>query len=359
MKLDELLKTMVDMGSSDLHLKVGRPPVIRLHGELQALTDHERIRPQDMDDFIFDVLNDEDQLRLKKQRGIDVAYSLPGISRFRVNILYQRGTLAMVIRIIPFKIPTIEDLGLPDIVSQLAAMHAGLVLVTGPAGCGKSTTLAAIIEFINTRYHKQIITIEDPIEYLFRDNNSSIIQREVGSDTTSFPEGLRMVFRQDPDVIVIGEMRDLETISAAMSAAETGHLVLSTLHTLDAAQTVDRIVDSFPQAQHRQIRIQLSQTLRGIISQRLIPRIDLKGRVAAIEVLTNSPAISDHLLNGRTGDLYETLRGSVENFNMQTLEQSLSALLVYEKISYEAARNSCQRVSELDAALRALFPDYV
>ncbi len=358
MKLDDLLKRMCDLGASDLHLKVGRPPVIRLHGDLQSLEGHERISVANIDDFIFDVLNDEDQLRLKKQRGIDVAYSLPGVSRFRVNILFQRGTLAMVIRTIPFKIPTIEDLELPEMVKKLSDLNAGLVLITGPAGSGKSTTLAAMIDYINSTYHKQIITIEDPIEYLFRDNNSSVIQREVGSDTPSFAEGLRMVFRQDPDVIVIGEMRDLETISTAMSAAETGHLVLSTLHTLDAPQTVDRVVDSFPQGQHRQIRIQLSQILRGIISQRLIPKIDKKGRSAAVEIMTNSPAIADHLLNGRTGDLYETIRGSVENFHMQTLEQSLVSLMVHERIAYEEARNACQRISELDSALRALYPDY-
>ncbi|MFA6451069.1 MAG: type IV pilus twitching motility protein PilT [bacterium] len=358
MKLDELLKQMCDLGASDLHLKVGRPPVIRLHGDLMNIENADRISATHMDDFIFDVLNDEDQIRLKKNKGIDVAYSLPGVSRFRVNILFQRGTLAMVIRTIPFKIPTIDDLALPEMVRKLSDMNSGLVLITGPAGSGKSTTLAAMIDYINTTYHKQIITIEDPIEYLFRDNNSSVIQREVGSDTPSFAEGLRMVFRQDPDVIVIGEMRDLETISTAMSAAETGHLVLSTLHTLDAPQTIDRIVDSFPQGQHRQIRIQLSQILRGVISQRLVPKIDKKGRAAAIEIMTNSPAISDHLLNGRTGDLYDSMRGSVENFQMQTLEQSLVALMVFELISYEEARNSCQRISELDSALRALYPDY-
>ncbi|HOC90897.1 MAG TPA: type IV pilus twitching motility protein PilT [bacterium] len=359
MKLDELLKTMVDKKASDLHLKVGRPPVIRLHGDLTPLEEYLRIKPNDMDDFIFDVLNDEDQLRLKKNKGIDVAYSLPGVSRFRVNILYQRGTLAMVIRTIPFDIPSIEDLGLPATVTNLARMNAGLVVVTGPAGSGKSTTLAAMIDYINKNYHKQIITIEDPIEYLFRDNLSSIVQREVGADTLTFAEGLRMVFRQDPDVIVIGEMRDLETVSAAMSAAETGHLVLSTLHTLDAAQTVDRIVDSFPQNQHRQIRIQLSQTLRGIVAQRLVPMKDKKGRAAAVEIMTNSPAISDHLLNGRTGDLYDSIRASVENFGMQTLEQSIVALMVHDKVDYETARNSCQRISELDSALRALYLDYV
>lgn len=359
MKLDDLLEKMVEMKASDLHLKVGRPPVLRLHGILTLLTDLERIKPTDMDDFIFDVLNDEDQIRLKKNKGIDVAYSLPGVSRFRVNILYQRGTLAMVIRTIPFDIPTIEQLGLPEMVTKFAQIHSGLVIVTGPAGCGKSTTLAAIIDYINKNYHKQIITIEDPIEYLFRDENSSVVQREVGSDTLTFAEGLRMVFRQDPDVIVIGEMRDLETISAGMTAAETGHLVLTTLHTLDAPQTVDRIVDSFPQAQQRQIRIQLSQALHGIVSQRLVPRADKQGRAAAVEIMTNSPAVADHLLNGRTGDLYDTIRSSVENFSMQTLEQSLTSLIVNDVITYEDARNACQRISELDAALRSLFPDYV
>jgi len=359
MKLDDLLKYMCDHNASDLHLKVGRPPVIRLHGDLTTVEDYPRIRTNDMDDFIFDVLSDEDQLRLKKNKGIDVAYSLPGVSRFRVNVLYQRGTLAMVIRTIPFDIPTMDQLGLPSMVEELAKLNSGLLLVTGPAGSGKSTTLAAIIDYINTHNHKQIITIEDPIEYLFRDSSSSVIQREVGSDTLSFAEGLRMVFRQDPDVIVIGEMRDLETISAAMSAAETGHLVLSTLHTLDAAQTVDRIVDSFSQTQQRQVRIQLSQTLRGIISQRLIPKKDHKGRVASVEIMINSPAVADHLLNGRTGDLYETIRASVENFGMQTLEQSIAALLVHDVVSQEDSRNAAQRISELDAAVRSLFPDFI
>lgn len=358
MNLDDLLKHMVEVGASDLHLKVGRPPVIRLDGNLMA-TKFDRLSHEDLDNFIDTVLGDDEKARLKQQKGNDVAYSLAGVSRFRVNVLYQRGTLAMVIRVIPFKIPTIEELRLPSMMYQFADMKSGIIMVTGPAGSGKSTTLAAIVEHINRNKHKQIITIEDPIEYLFRDDKSSVIQREVGHDTTSFAEGLRMVFRQDPDVIVIGEMRDLETISTAMSAAETGHLVLSTLHTLDTAQTVDRIVDSFPQNQQRQIRIQLSQTLRGVISQRLVPKITGSGRVAAIEIMTNSPGVSDLLLNGRTAELYDQVRGSVENFGMQTLEQSLSALLVHNEITYDIARNASQRISELDIALRGLFPDYI
>jgi len=358
MNLNDLLKSMVEMGASDLHLKVGRPPVVRMHGELE-MTDFKRLTSRDMDDFLFDVLSDEEQVRLRKNKGIDVAYSLPGVSRFRVNILFQRGTMAMVIRTIPFQIPTIGELGLPEMVGRFARMNSGIVIITGPAGSGKSTTLAAIIEYINTHYNKQVITIEDPIEYLFRDNKSSVIQREVGQDTLSFADGLRMVFRQDPDVIVIGEMRDLETISTAMSAAETGHLVLSTLHTLDSSQTVDRVVDSFPQNQQRQIRIQLSQVLRGIISQRLIPTKNREGRCAAVEIMTNSPAISDLLLNGKTGELYDTIRASVENYGMQTLEQSIAALLVHDMITYEVARNASQRVSDLDIALRGLFPDYI
>ncbi len=358
MKLNDLLKMMVDREASDLHLKVGRPPVIRLHGKLVA-TDYDRLTTRDMDDFLFDVLDDEDQLRLKKNKGIDVAYSLPGVSRFRVNILYQRGTIALVIRTIPFHIPSVHDLGLPEIVKDLATRNAGIVIVTGPAGSGKSTTLAAMIEYINNTMHKQIITIEDPIEYLFRDDKSSVIQREVGSDTLSFEEGLRMIFRQDPDVIIVGEMRDLETISTAMSAAETGHLVISTLHTLDASQTIDRIIDSFPQAQQRQIRIQLAMVLKGIISQRLLPTKNGTGRCAAVEIMTNSPGIADLILEGKSGELYDTIRASVENYGMQTLEQSLAALLVYDKVTYEEARNTSQRVSELDIALRTLFPDYM
>lgn len=349
---------MVAQNASDLHLKVGRPPVFRIHGSLRP-SDLDRIKQNDLEDYLFEVLSDTDQERLTKMRGIDVAYSVPGVSRFRINIFYQRSTLAMVIRTIPFDIAGLSDLGLPGKVREIAETNAGLVLLTGPAGSGKSTTLAAIIEHINHNYDKQIITIEDPIEFLFRDDRCSIVQREVGQDTTTFAEGLRMVFRQDPDVIVIGEMRDLETIQTAMSAAETGHLVLSTLHTLDAAQTVDRIIDSFPMAQQRQVRIQLSQVFKGVISQRLVPTADGTGRVAAIEILLNSPAMADLLLDGRTNEIYEVIRGSVENFGMQTLEQSLVSLTVYGKIRYEDARNSCQRISELDAALRALYPDYV
>ena len=356
--LKELLQIMVERNASDLHLKVGRPPVLRIHGTLAA-TELERIKPNDLEDYLFEILSDSDQERLRKMRGIDVAYSVPGVSRFRVNIFFQRGTLAMVIRTIPFDIASIDDLRLPAKVKEFADMNSGLVLLTGPAGSGKSTTLAAIIEHINHNYHKQIITIEDPIEFLFRDDKSSIVQREVGQDTTTFAEGLRMIFRQDPDVIVIGEMRDLETIQTAMSAAETGHLVLSTLHTLDCAQTIDRIVDSFPQAQQRQVRIQLSQVFRGIIAQRLVPRADGQGRVGAIEVMTNSPAVADLLLEGKTHEIYETIRASVENFGMQTLEQSLVSLLVYGEITYDAARSVAQRISELDAALRALYTDFI
>lgn len=350
---------MTEVKASDLHLKVGRPPVFRIHGKLKPSEDIDRLTATDIEDYLFDILSDNEQETLRKMFGIDVAYSLPGISRFRVNIFYQRGTLAMVIRTIPFKIASLEELGAPSVVRDLASTNAGLVLLTGPAGSGKSTTMAAMIEHINHTYEKQIITIEDPIEFLFRDDKSSIIQREVGQDTTSFTEGLRMVFRQDPDVIVIGEMRDLETISTAMSAAETGHLVISTLHTVDAAQTIDRIIDSFPQTQQRQVRIQLSQILKGVVSQRLIPLKEGTGRIAAVEVMTNTPATSDLLLNGKTMDIYETIRASVENFNMQTLEQSLVALVVHDKITYEEARNAAGRISELDAAMRALFPDYI
>ncbi|MEW6203142.1 MAG: type IV pilus twitching motility protein PilT [bacterium] len=358
MKLNELLTAMVEQRASDLHLKVGRPPSLRVDGKLTP-TDFERLRQQDIDNFILDILNDSDNDRLRERRGIDVAYSLAGVSRFRVNIFYQRGTPAIVIRTIPFNIATLEELGMPDKVRELAEEKAGLLLITGPAGCGKSTTLAAIVEHINMNFEKNIVTIEDPIEFLFSDKMSSIVQREVGMDTPSFAEGLRMVFRQDPDVIVIGEMRDLDTIQTAMGAAETGHLVLSTLHTMDAAQTVDRIVDSFPSSQQHQIRVQFSQTLKGILSQRLVNRMDIAGRYAAVEILTNSPSVSELLLNGKTGELYETIRTSVEDYGMQTLEQSLICLSVHEIIDYEEAVRAAARIPELEGALRSLYPDYI
>ncbi|MFH1538341.1 MAG: PilT/PilU family type 4a pilus ATPase, partial [bacterium] len=356
-KINQLLENMVSARASDLHLKIGRPPVHRIDGKLHP-TDLDRIQQSDMDNFVYDVLSEAEQERFHKQCGIDIAYSLPGVSRFRVNVFYQRGTVAMVIRTIPFQVATLKDLGMPDMVTNLAQQKSGLVLITGPAGCGKSTTLAAIIEHINTNFEKQIITIEDPIEFLFKDKICSIVQREVGADTPSFVEGLRMVFRQDPDVIVIGEMRDLETIQTAMGAAETGHLVLSTLHTMDASQTADRIIDSFPQTAQRQVRLQFSQTLRGIISQRLVKRADEEGRYAAVEIMINSPTIAERLLEGRTGELYEAMRSSVEDFGMQTLEQSLVALRVHEIIDLKEAQHAASRLPDLDNAMRALFPDY-
>ena len=352
-KLDELLKQMVDSDASDLHLKTGRPPIFRIHGKLLP-TDMDRLKATDLDDFLFTILNDEEQIRLKKERGIDIAYSVPGVSRFRVNIFFQRGTMAMVIRTVPFDIPTLASLGLPSKVEELANLHAGLVLVTGPTGSGKSTTLASVIEYINQRYEKQIITIEDPIEFLFRDSKCSIVQREIGQDTDSYPDGLRMIFRQDPDVIVIGEMRDLETIQTAMSAAETGHLVYSTLHTQDASQTIDRIIDAFPASQQRQVRIQISQVLRGVISQRLVPRRDGKGRIAAVEVMLNSPVIAGLLLDGHTSEIYEAMRSSVENFGMQTLEQSLVSLVNTGKVSMNDALASVLNPGELTELLRGV-----
>ncbi|MDH7577841.1 MAG: type IV pilus twitching motility protein PilT [Bacillota bacterium] len=320
----ELLRLTARRGASDLHLTVGIPPILRLNGRLCPL-EFPPLTVLETEKITRSLLTEEQWKRFTSEGEIDLAYSLPGVSRFRVNAYRQRGSCALAIRVVPTKVPAFEELGLPEVVKNLARRPRGLILVTGPTGSGKTTTLAAMIDLINNETHCHIITLEDPIEYIHQHRKSIVNQREIGADTGSFANGLRAALRQDPDVILVGEMRDLETISTAITAAETGHLVLSTLHTVDATQTVDRIIDVFPPHQQQQIRIQLAATLQGILAQQLIPRIDGRGRVLGLEIMVVTPAIRNLIREGKTHQLISTIQTGGK-YGMQTLESSLRRL---------------------------------
>jgi twitching motility protein PilT len=328
--VDDLLRIMIEGRASDLHLSVGIPPTIRVDGELTAI-DAERLTATRINELIYALLTDEQISEFEEMWELDFAYSVRGLSRFRVNVHRQRGTVGAVFRAIPVDPPSLDGLGMPDVLKKLAGRPRGLVLVTGPTGSGKTHTLAAMIREINVTRRRHVVTVEDPIEFLHRNEKSIIIQREVGSDTKSFAAALRHVLRQDPDVILIGEMRDLETISAAITAAETGHLVLATLHTTSAAQTVDRIVDVFPPHQQEQIRVQLSTVLEGIISQTLLPLADGKGRICAQEILVATSAIRNLIREGKTHQMPSVLQSSASE-GMQTLDQALKGLVQQGKV---------------------------
>lgn len=334
-RVDDLLRELVTRDASDLHLKVGQPPVMRIHGDLIRTT-YPHLTADDTEAIADQLLNDERRARFDEFLEADLSYSIPGVSRFRVNFFRQRGNVGAVMRAIPIKIKTIDDLGLPQVTKDLALRPRGLVLVTGPTGSGKSTSLAAMIHHINTLSRKHIITVEDPIEFLHRDINCAVEQRELGMDTHSFNEALKHVLRQNPDVILVGEMRDLETISLAITAAETGHLVFATLHTTDAPQTVDRVIDVFSPDQQQQIRMQLSVTLLAVISQTLMPRADETGRVAAFEVMVCTPAIRALIREGKTHQLYTDIQTGAEH-GMISLDQYLLDLVKNRLIKYEDA----------------------
>jgi twitching motility protein PilT len=322
--LHAALHTLVDNEGSDLHLKVPSPPMMRVHGTLAPLPDADPLGPADTERVLDELISaDDKRTEFEAEGEVDFAYSIAGFARFRVNAFRQRGAISIVMRTIPFTIRSIADLGLPPVISELAEEERGIILVTGTTGSGKSTTLAAIIDQINTREAKHMVTIEDPIEFLHRDKRSIINQREVGLDTGSFNRALRRVLRQDPDVIQIGEMRDEETVHTALSAAETGHLVLSTLHTLDAPESVNRIIDFFPPHQQQQARAMLAGTLKGIVSQRLVPTPDRHGRVAVVEVLRMTGRVRDMIMDPtQTGRLREVIsEGSY--YGMQTFDQAL------------------------------------
>jgi twitching motility protein PilT len=322
--IDAALMTVIEMEGSDLHLKVPSRPIIRRYGKLEALPDSEPLRPDDTERTLFHMLTDEDKLEsFRHEREVDFSYSIPGLARFRVNAFVQRGSVSIVSRAIPFEIKSSEELLLPPVIPQIADEERGLILLTGTTGSGKSTTLAAMIDHVNANYAKHIVTIEDPVEFLHRDKQSIINQREVGEDTASFARALRRVLRQDPDVILIGEMRDEETVRTALSAAETGHLVLSTIHTVDAAESVNRIIDFFPEAEQRQARAMLAGTLKAVVSQRLVPTPDRQGRVATCEILRMTGRVRDMVLNPEeTGRLHEAIREG-EYYGMQTFDQAL------------------------------------
>ncbi len=336
MDIDELLKIAIENDASDLHIKAGNYPIIRIHGKLKPLTQFPKLSPNNTYELSHQVLGDHQKEKLREDLDLDLAYSLPGFGRFRGSVYHQRGSLALVMRIIPLEIKTIRDLLLPEIIEKIALEPRGLVLVTGTTGSGKTTTLAAMIDHINMYRKENIITIEDPIEYLHRDKKSTIAQREVGMDVCDFARGLRASLREDPDVILVGEMRDKETIETALLAAETGHLVMSTLHTLDAPETINRIVSVFAPHHQRQIRLQLASIIKACISMRLIPRKDGQGRVPAVEVMINTPYISE-CINDREKTLLirDAIAAGVSQYGMQTFDQSIYQLYKDGYISYE------------------------
>jgi twitching motility protein PilT len=342
---------MVAQKASDLHLKPMRPPLLRLEERLLPVKSAP-LSPQDIEKLVIAILTPKQKAHLDRRLYVDFGYSLAGVSRFRATVFYQRGTLSAVFRRIPFDFPSIDDWGLPHVLYQFCYLPQGLVLVTGPTGSGKSSTLAAMVLEISNHRPVHVVTIEDPIEFLFRDSMSAITQREIGEDAHTFAQALKNTLRQDPDVIMIGEMRDSETIMTAMTAAETGHLVLSTLHTNSASQTIDRIIDSFPEGQHRQIRIQLSQVLKGIISLKLVPRCDQTGLIAAVEILRDNPKIQKCILEGTIPEIDEEMEKSVSYYKMQTMNQSLISLVLNNAIKKETALAASTNPSELDMELR-------
>jgi twitching motility protein PilT len=351
MELNEILQIALRGGASDIHLKAGLPPMFRVDGSLVPLKDGRRLPPEEVARMAFGIMNDYQKEKFKTTNEVDLAYGVPGLGRFRVNVFQQRGTLGVVLRVIPFKIQSIEQLMLPKVLEKVAGEQRGLVLVTGTTGSGKSTTLAAMIDHINATETCHIMTIEDPIEFLIRDKRSIVNQREVGVDTMSFGQALKSALRQDPDVILVGEMRDLETIETALTAAETGHLVLSTLHTLDATETINRIISAFPPYQQKQVRLQLGSVLRAVISQRLVPRADGKGRVPAIEVLLATARVRELVEDkDRTKEIPDAIAQGHLSYGMQTFDQSLMALLKGGLISYEESLR--QATNPDDFALR-------
>lgn len=337
-RIDDLLRMAMSFGASDLHLRAGSFPVIRVSGELRPVSGVNRMAQEETLEMAFSMMSNRQKQHFKEAYEVDIGYSVSGLGRFRVNIFQQRGSVGIVARVIPDKIRSVSELGLPPILNKVADEQRGLVLVTGTTGSGKSTTLASLVDHINNTRNSHIVTIEDPIEFLHKDNKSFITQREIDVDTRNFAEALRGSLRQDPDVILVGEMRDLETIETALVAAETGHLVLSTLHTLDTSETIARIISVFPPFQQKSIRIQLAGLLKAVVSQRLMKTAHGAGRVPAVEVLVSTPLIRDYILNeDKTGSIRDAISAGTSQYGMQTFDQSLFYLYQSGLITLEEA----------------------
>lgn len=351
--VEEFLRTIYEKGASDLHLKVGRPPLMRLRGDLISMEGLPALSPQDTQRYIYSVINSDQQKRLEEEKELDFSFFVRGMARFRGNAFFQKGVLGAVFRLIPAKIPTLEEMGMPDVLKELANKRQGLFLVTGPTGSGKTTTLAALIDYINATMPAHIITIEDPIEFVYQDKMAEVNQREIGSDTASFPEALRRALRQDPDVILIGELRDPVTITTALTAAETGHLVFGTVHTNDSKQTIDRVIDTFPPEAQHQMRMQLAKCLNAIVSQRLLKRRDGKGRVAVQEIMINTPTVQKMIEENKIGAIGKAIEDSAAFYKMQSFNQALLAAIKTKTIGLEEALAFSNNPNDLKIRLQS------
>ncbi len=346
----DIVLAALERRASDIHLTAGAAPHVRVRGRLHALEDFPKLGVQDTREIVYSILSDVQRQQFENNRQVDFSYSVPRMARMRVNAYVQRGSVSAAFRVIPSEIKTLEQLGMPPVIHQMAALPRGIVLVTGPTGSGKSTTLASVIDEINNTREDHILTIEDPIEFLHTHKQCLVNQRELGSDATGFAEGLRAALREDPDVILVGEMRDLETISTALTAAETGHLVLATLHTQDAPQTIDRVIDVFPPHEQQHVRVMLSVALQGVVAQQLLPTADGSGRVAAVEVLIPTPAVRNLIREGKTHQIYSAIQTGGEH-GMQTMDSALTELVRAGKITRDTARRRASVPAELERLL--------
>jgi twitching motility protein PilT len=355
MHVNDLLKVAVESGASDLHLKVGSLPMMRVRGVLVPASEAKRLDHEDVVAMSAAVMSTSQRQKFKETQEVDLAYSVAGLGRFRCNIFQQRGTVGLVLRVIPMQIRTIDELGLPPVLKSIALEERGLVLVTGTTGSGKSTTLAALIDHINKERSAHVMTVEDPIEFLHRDNKSMVNQREVAVDTRSFAQALRSALRQDPDVILVGEMRDFETIETGLLAAETGHLVFSTLHTLDATETINRIIAVFPPHQQKQIRLQLASVLKAVVSQRLLPKADGKGRAAAVEIMISTAFIRDGIVDkDKTHLIHGAIAAGGSQYGMQTFDQSIFGLFQRGEVTYEEALRWASNADEFKLRVQGI-----
>jgi twitching motility protein PilT len=351
--MNAIIKAAVDRGASDLHIKAGDAFRARIHGKLVPMT-KQALTPDQTKQIALHLMSvEEDKARIDKIQDYDCSWFAEGIGRFRVNIMRQRGSFMIVMRVIPLEVPTFDKLGLPNIMAKVAEAERGMILVTGVTGSGKSSTMAAMINYMNQHSNRHILTLENPIEFLHRDINCAITQREIGYDTSDFKQGLKSALRQDPDVIMIGEMRDAETIDTAMKAAETGHLLISTLHTADAVSTINRIMAMFPPEEQQVVRIRMAESLFGVISQRLIKKVDGKGRAVAAEVLINTPATKDMIMDGnRTSEIKDYMEANKEQYGMQTFDQALTDLVLSKTISFRSAMGASSKPADFELKLR-------